>query len=288
MNIQEFFNEWGGVVGAIVGVLGAALGGYCGAKNTNGWKEIPFMLKVAVWTWVGLVVFLGLLFGLGFALRTGPGTEFQRSGNPALKLEVRRASTEKVEGWEPTTLKEHQEDHTFYVSPEVELSNDDVASTGVYFNPILGTYSGRQKRQDIWFWGTVCLVLSVFIFVQGWRSKRWSSGVPGVFFLLLSLGFFVWGFATPVDDHGFWQVVIKFNDAGTKKMALLSADLAPQKGQWKGSPSKHMAFFIDGELTFSWGFYPGRPLTDGVLFLGLSSGSSKEDATRIAKGIVSQ
>ncbi len=71
-------------------------------------------------------------------------------------------------------------------------------------------------------------------------------------------------------------------------MALLSADLAPQKGQWKGSPSKHMAFLIDGELTFSVGFYPGLgPFDEGVLFLA-EVGLSKEDATRIAKGIVSQ
>ena len=111
---------------------------------------------------------------------TGPGTEFQRSGNPALKLEVRRASTEKIEGWKPATLKKPQEDHTFYVSPEVELSNDDVASTGVYFNPILGTHSGRQKRQNLWLWGAVFLVLSVFILVQCWRRKGWSSGVSGV------------------------------------------------------------------------------------------------------------
>ena len=114
---------------------------------------------------------------------TGPGTEFQRSGNPALKLEVRRASTEKVEGWKPTTLKDFQGDHTIYVSPEVELSNDDVISTRVFFNS-----SGKPKRQRIWAWGAVFLVLSVVLLVECRRRKKWSSGVYGVFFLLLAIG----------------------------------------------------------------------------------------------------
>lgn len=65
-----------------------------------------------------------LSFGCG-----NPGTEFQRSGTPALKLEVRRASTETVEGWKSVTSTATQE--TLYLSPQQELSNDDVASTGV-------------------------------------------------------------------------------------------------------------------------------------------------------------
>ena len=77
---------------------------------------------------------------------TESGAEFQRSGVPALKLEVRRASIEKVEGWKPTTLKDPS-GHTYYVSPEVELSNDDIASTGVQFEPFPG------RRQGPWIWG---------------------------------------------------------------------------------------------------------------------------------------
>ena len=65
-----------------------------------------------------------LSFGCG-----SPGTEFQRSGTPALKLEVRRASTETVEGWEAATRSATQE--PLFLSPQQELSNDDVASTGV-------------------------------------------------------------------------------------------------------------------------------------------------------------
>ena len=39
MNVQEFFNEWGAVVGPLIGVLGGAFGTYCSIRNTNGLKE---------------------------------------------------------------------------------------------------------------------------------------------------------------------------------------------------------------------------------------------------------
>ena len=68
MNILEFLTEWGGVVGGIVGTLGAAVGSYCSIKKTNGPKERAFMVKVTVWVWVGLAVLGGLFFGLGSAL----------------------------------------------------------------------------------------------------------------------------------------------------------------------------------------------------------------------------
>ncbi len=209
---------------------------------------------------------------------TESGTEFQRSGVPALKLEVRRASIEKVEGWKPTTLKDPS-GHTYYVSPEVELSNDDVASTRVHFEP----FSGRSKGKGLWTWAAVFLVLSVVGLVQLRRRKQWQEGVLGVFFLLLGLGFLAWGFAAPVDEHaGFRYVVVKFNDAGKKKVDLVSAELA--KGLSKKSyPKKYLAFLVDGEFTFRVPIWD--PNTEGVYYLG-NVGLSKEDATRIAKGIV--
>jgi preprotein translocase subunit SecD len=71
-------------------------------------------------------IMTGCLLSLGC---DSPGTEFQRSGNPALTLEVRRASTETVEGWEAGTHPGTQQ--TLFLSPQQELSIDDVASTGV-------------------------------------------------------------------------------------------------------------------------------------------------------------
>jgi len=68
MNIQEFLNEWGAVVGPLIGVLCGAFGTYCSIRNANGPKERAFMVKVAVWAWVGFAVLMGLFFGLGFAL----------------------------------------------------------------------------------------------------------------------------------------------------------------------------------------------------------------------------
>ena len=67
--MQEFFNEWGGVVAAVlIGVLVPVFTKYYSTRNTIGPKERAFLVKDSVWTGVGTVVFLGLLIGLGYAL----------------------------------------------------------------------------------------------------------------------------------------------------------------------------------------------------------------------------
>lgn len=63
---------------------------------------------------------------------TSSGGEYQQTGTPSLRLEVRRASMEPVEGWEridpPHAILD---DETLYLNPTPELTNDDVRSTGV-------------------------------------------------------------------------------------------------------------------------------------------------------------
>jgi hypothetical protein len=63
--------------------------------------------------------------------------------------------------------------------------------------------------------------------------------------------------------------------------------------QTRSYPSNHLAFFIDGELTFMAPVWKAN--TEGVYYLVQAhtvdpgwnrAGVSKEDATRIAKGIV--
>jgi hypothetical protein len=68
MNIQEIFANWGGAIGAGIGVLGGAFGAWCSIRNTNGPKERAFMVKAAIWTWLFAAAVLGLMFGLRYAL----------------------------------------------------------------------------------------------------------------------------------------------------------------------------------------------------------------------------
>jgi F0F1-type ATP synthase assembly protein I len=69
MNIQELLIAWGGgILGSLLGLLGAAFGTWCGIRRTHGPKERAFMVKVAVWTWLLLAAMLGLVFGLGLVL----------------------------------------------------------------------------------------------------------------------------------------------------------------------------------------------------------------------------
>lgn len=52
----------GGIVGGSVGLLGGVIGTYASIKNTNGPRERAFMIKAAVMTWIGVTLFLALLF----------------------------------------------------------------------------------------------------------------------------------------------------------------------------------------------------------------------------------
>ena len=60
----------------------------------------------------------------------GRKLEYQASGQPKAKFELRAASTQPVEDWQAVTLEGDKEEQLF-LSPEVALSNSDVASTGV-------------------------------------------------------------------------------------------------------------------------------------------------------------
>lgn len=51
----------GGLLGCVLGIAGGAIGTYFSIKNTNGPIERKFMVKVSVWTWIALTIFLVLL-----------------------------------------------------------------------------------------------------------------------------------------------------------------------------------------------------------------------------------
>src|SRR5262245_2009601 len=59
----------------------------------------------------------------------GSELAFQRSGTPAMKLEIRPASTTNVEGWE--RMPEPYGQGEVFVSPNASLSNDHIVSSGV-------------------------------------------------------------------------------------------------------------------------------------------------------------
>ena len=52
----------GGLIGGIAGVIGGSMGTYCSIKNTKGPRERRFMIKSAVVCWIGVIVFLCLLW----------------------------------------------------------------------------------------------------------------------------------------------------------------------------------------------------------------------------------
>ena len=54
----------GAIIGCTIGLIGGIIGTYCGIRNTNGPKERAFMVKASVMVWVGIVLFLGLMFAL--------------------------------------------------------------------------------------------------------------------------------------------------------------------------------------------------------------------------------
>jgi uncharacterized membrane protein YfcA len=52
----------GGIVGGVLGLMGGILGTYCSIKNTNGPKEKTFMIKSSIVAWIGIILFLALMF----------------------------------------------------------------------------------------------------------------------------------------------------------------------------------------------------------------------------------
>jgi hypothetical protein len=226
----------------------------------------------------------------------GPSTEFQRSGEPAIKFEVRRASTKKVDGWKASTTPDDPEGRmSLHVSPDVELSNADVLSTRAHFSP-------SSQAVSRWKGGAIVLVWSVACFVlASWRRKDkgwwWGWGVSGLVCLQLGLGILWYGLTSTAErfeQQGSWQVVIRFDEAGKKKLADVTASMMEGRNeQTRSYPSNHLACLIDGELTFAWPVL--KQVTDGLFELVHSThltmrdapeGPSEEYATRIAKGIV--
>lgn len=68
-----------------------------------------------------------VLLASGCGSREG---EYKPAGQPALKFEVRSASTVAVEGWQEVDGP-HSEAKRLFLAPLPEISNADVASTGV-------------------------------------------------------------------------------------------------------------------------------------------------------------
>ena len=65
----ELLNEWGGVVGLVMGVLRPSFGSYRVCRNINGPKERSFAVKANLrFTPALLGLMLGLLFGLRYVL----------------------------------------------------------------------------------------------------------------------------------------------------------------------------------------------------------------------------
>lgn len=52
----------GGIIGTVVGFAGGIMGTYFSIKNTNSPREKAFMIKCAIVVWIGIIVFLTLLF----------------------------------------------------------------------------------------------------------------------------------------------------------------------------------------------------------------------------------
>jgi len=52
----------GGIVGSLIGIAGGLIGTYFSVKNTNGPREQAFMIRSAIVCWVGVGVFLAVMF----------------------------------------------------------------------------------------------------------------------------------------------------------------------------------------------------------------------------------
>lgn len=54
----------GGIIGGSLGLAGGAIGTFASIKNTQGPRERQFMVRVAMAAWIGITLFLLLLFVL--------------------------------------------------------------------------------------------------------------------------------------------------------------------------------------------------------------------------------
>jgi cell division protein FtsW (lipid II flippase) len=52
------------IIGCVIGLAGGAVGTYASIRNTDGPRERRFMVRTAVVAWVGITIFLVLLFVL--------------------------------------------------------------------------------------------------------------------------------------------------------------------------------------------------------------------------------
>ena len=219
---------------------------------------------------------------------------------------MRRASEKERDGWKPgiVPVNPRRDNRPLYLSPEVALSNDDVLSTRVHFEPAWPNRNRRSGAAFFLFWPVVC-------FVNLWWRRNdkwwmWGWGVSGVVSVLLGLGTLALEWTSTPDrssQRGFWTVVIRCYDAGTKKLADLFASMKKGLGEpARGHESNYLAFLIDGELHSQTFVAPGggkpvqvslhsrndsghvwKDYTEGYLY---QVALSEEDATRIAKGIV--
>ena len=64
MNNGQMWGWVGGALGCIIGLAGGIFGTYCSIKNTNGPRERAFMIRASVVCWIGVILFLGLMFAL--------------------------------------------------------------------------------------------------------------------------------------------------------------------------------------------------------------------------------
>lgn len=54
----------GGIAGSLIGVAGGLIGSYFSIKNTNGPRERAFAVRSAIVGWIGVTVFLTVMFFL--------------------------------------------------------------------------------------------------------------------------------------------------------------------------------------------------------------------------------
>ena len=52
----------GAIVGSVIGIMGGIFGTYCSIKKTRGPKERAFAIKASITCWIGVILFLVLLF----------------------------------------------------------------------------------------------------------------------------------------------------------------------------------------------------------------------------------